>query len=313
MPRLALSALTSIMLPLLGATLLFGQDAEATWSARDHIPLDEFVVQSHRGAGILSEENTRQAFELGWKLNTIPEADVRTTADGVFVPFHDSNFSRLVKDAGPELAKQGVEDVTFAELSRLDVGSWKGEEFADRHVPRLSDIFDLMRGHPDRRLYLDLKQVDLEQLARAVRQAGVEHQVILASTKYDQLRHWKSLLPQAKTLLWMGGAEAELNQRFEKLRKTGFADLTQVQIHVHLKGDAQAVRPDSQDPFQESDAFLIARGEELRDHDILFQTLPYGGSTPEIYRKLLNLGVMSFATDHPRATWKAIRQYYGQQ
>jgi hypothetical protein len=86
--------------------------------------------------------------------------------------------------------------------------------------------------------------------------------------------------------------------------------VTQVQIHTHLKGDAASVKRDSVDPFQEPDAFLIKAGEELRTRDILFQTLPYGGTTKEIYWKLLDLGLMSFATDHPDVTRDAVKAYY---
>ena len=70
------------------------------------------------------------------------------------------------------------------------------------------------------------------------------------------------------------------------------------------------MKRDSVDPFKESDAFLIKAGDELRLRGILFQTLPYGGSTKEIYWKLLDLGLMSFATDHPDVTRDAVEQYY---
>jgi hypothetical protein len=40
------------------------------------------------------------------------------------------------------------------------------------------------------------------------------------------------------------------------------------------------------------------------------QTLPYGGTTKEIYWKLLDLGLMSFATDHPDVTRDAVKAYY---
>src|SRR6266851_4894373 len=69
----------------------------ADWNITDHIPLERIIVQSHRGAGVLAEENTVAAFELGWKLSTYPESDLRTTRDGVIVTFHDENFSRVVK------------------------------------------------------------------------------------------------------------------------------------------------------------------------------------------------------------------------
>jgi glycerophosphoryl diester phosphodiesterase len=73
---------------------------------RDHVPLEKFVIQAHRGAGVLAPENTVAAFELGWKLNCVPEADVRTTKDGVIVAFHDNNFARVVVGVTPEMAKE---------------------------------------------------------------------------------------------------------------------------------------------------------------------------------------------------------------
>src|SRR4029079_18431688 len=92
-----------------------------------------------------------------------------------------------------------------------------------------------------------------------------------------------------------------LEKRFEELRQANFADVTQIQIHTHVI-DGQKLA--------ESDQFLIDKGNEIRAHGILFQSLPYGGSSKEVYCKLLDLGVMSFATDHPDVTWQAIPEYY---
>jgi glycerophosphoryl diester phosphodiesterase len=282
------------------------------WNVRDHLSLEQFIVQAHRGAGELAEENTLEAFELGWKLNCIPESDLRTTKDGVIVAFHDNNFARVVKDVPPELAKKGVKDLTFAELSKLDIGSFRGKQFTGRRVARMTDVFAVMSGKPDRRLYMDIKNVDLKQLAGEVKQAGVERQVILASTKYDLIRDWKKLVPDSQTLLWMGGDEAYLTKRFDELRKTNFADVTQVQVHTHLPEGVTTIRRDATNPFKESDAFLRARGNELRQHNIQYQTLPYGGTTQEVYLKLLDLGFMSFATDRPDVTWDAVKAYYAE-
>ena len=281
-----------------------------TWTVRGNVPLESFVVQAHRGAGELAEENSLEAFQLGWTLNCIPEADVRTTRDGVIVAFHDKDFSRVVKDVSPDMAKKGVKDVTFHELQKLDIGSFKGDAFVGRRAPRMSQIFALLTDHPDRRLYLDIKDVDLETLAGEVKQARVEKQVIFASTKYDQHRAWRKLIPDGQTLLWMGGTEAKLSERFEELRKTNFADVTQVQIHTRLPDGVKTIDRGAKDPFTLSDRFLIDRGDEVRKHGILYQTLPWGGATREVYWKLLDLGFMSFATDHPEVTWAAIRDYY---
>jgi len=272
--------------------------------------LDDPIAFAHRGARAHAQENTLEAFELGWKLGCIPESDLRTTRDGVIVAFHDDNFSRVVKDVSPALKKKGVKDVTFDELAKLDVGSWKGEQFKGHRVSRISEVFALMHDQPQRRLYMDIKNVDLKELAREVDAAGVATQVILASTKYDVIRAWKKFVPDSATLLWMGGKESELLERFAELRKNQFAGVTQLQIHTHLKMDAYKVTRDTVDPFAESDEFLIARGNELREHDILYQTLPYGGSSPGVYAKLLDLGLMSFATDHSDVTWAAVKGYY---
>jgi glycerophosphoryl diester phosphodiesterase len=288
---------------LLMATPTFA--ARSNWTVKDHVPLDQFIVQAHRGAGVLAPENTIEAFELGWKLNCIPESDVRTTNDGVIVAFHDNNFARVVVGVSEEMAKKGVKDVSFEELAKFDVGD-------GRHVKRMTDVFKVMQSRPERRLYMDIKQVDLEQLAKEVKEYGVEKQIIFTSPKYAEIRAWKAMIPDSQTLLWMGGTEESLEKKFVQLRESDFKDVTQLQIHVHLHDGQTTIQRDAADPFKESDAFLIAHGEEVRKHGILYQTLPYGGETTaaEIYWKLLDLGFMSFATDHPDVTWDVVKKYY---
>src|SRR5690606_21961270 len=143
----------------------------------------------------LAPENTVESFELGWKLHTYPEADVRTTSDGVIVAFHDNNFKRTVQEADADLKKKGVKDLTWAELKKLDVGSWMGEKFKGQRVCLMEDFFKLMQGKPDHHIYLDIKDVDFEQLAALVKKYGIEKQVVLATRHHDQIKKWKKLVP----------------------------------------------------------------------------------------------------------------------
>jgi glycerophosphoryl diester phosphodiesterase len=281
--------------------------AKPRWNVRQHVPLQDFVIQSHRGAGELAPENTIEAFELGWKLGTYPEADIRTTKDHVIVAFHDANFKRVVKNIPVELQSKGVADVSFAELSRLDVGSWKGDQFLGRHVSRIEEVFERMKGHPERHLYLDIKNVDLKQLADQVKNAGVGAQVVLASPRHEIIREWKALIPASQTLLWVPGNEEAQRKLLASARNADFAGITQVQLHVH---PVTAGKLD--DGFTPSAKFITEVSEELAKRNILLQTLPYDLTGPEIYPQLLNLGVASFATDHPDVTLKAVRDYYSQ-
>lgn len=267
------------------------------------------IVQSHRGAGVLAAENTIAAFELGWSLGTIPEADLRTTSDGVLVAFHDATFARVVFDAGPELKKKGVKDVSFAELSKLDVGAESPAGFQRRRVSSMADIFAIMRGHPERRLYLDIKQVDLARLAALVKEHDVAPQVILASTEIKVIRTWKELLPSSLTLHWMGGSEESLRARIEELKQSGFAGVTQLQIHVRT---APGQTSDSGQPaITLSESFLRELALELKARGILFQALPWGADQPAIYERLLSYGVESFATDHPDVVMPVMRRHFG--
>src|SRR5690606_13398026 len=103
------------MTALLAAALLSAPLSGAGWNLRDHIPLSEVVVQSHRGAGVLSPENSIEAFEIAWRLGTIPEADLRTTRDGVIVAFHDRDFERILPHAPPDQRRRGIQDLTWEE------------------------------------------------------------------------------------------------------------------------------------------------------------------------------------------------------
>jgi glycerophosphoryl diester phosphodiesterase len=300
--------------------------SESDWNIVDHIPFEKVIVQSHRGAGVLAEENTVAAFELGWRLGTYPECDLRTTTDGVIVTFHDDNFSRVVKGVGPEPGEKGVKDLTYAELLKLDVGAWKGEQFVGRRISKLNDAFAVMRGRPERHLYLDIKNADFKQLANDVHAYGVERQIVLASPKPEQILEWKQLVPESDTLLWMRGSDEQLRQRIAALRQTNFAGITQLQIHIlpnktieeameiagttaaKLKISVENAKTSSE-PFTPSSAFIVELGRELRAHHILFQALPYT-SDPGVYAPLLDLGLASFATNHPDVTMQEIKAYY---
>jgi glycerophosphoryl diester phosphodiesterase len=288
--------------------------ATADWNIRDHLPLDQVIIQGHRGVGHLAEENTVEAFELAWRMGLYPESDLRMTRDGVIVPFHDNDFSRVVKDASPGLKKQGVKDLTYAELAQLDVGSWRGEQFQGRRVVPMAAVFELMRGRPERHLYMDIKSIEFPRLAAEVRKYGLEKQIVLASRKVEEIRAWKAIVPESETLLWMHGNEAELRKDFADLRRTKFAGVTQVQIHVYPKTTTDPWAPPvdespADNPFRLRNAFLIEIGRELRAHGVVFQVFPYTDD-PTIYAKLLDLGVMSFATDYPDVTVRELKAYY---
>ncbi len=92
-------------------------------------------VIAHRGASHAAPENTRAAFELAWKQGADGiEGDFRLTADGRIVCIHDEHTGRVAS------RKRVVARSTWDELAQLDVGSWKGPEFAGERIPLLTDL-----------------------------------------------------------------------------------------------------------------------------------------------------------------------------
>jgi glycerophosphoryl diester phosphodiesterase len=273
--------------------------AQTPWNVRDHVPLKDFVIQAHRGAGMLMPENSLPAFEIAWGLGAAPEADLRTTSDGVIVAFHDNDLRRVLPDAEEAIRIRGIGDLTYAEVAALDVGGWRGEQYRGQRVPRMTDVYKVLERNPDRLMYIDIKEVDFEQLAR--KSASVHGQLILASTKYDEIMRWKSLAPDSQTLHWMGGSEAELRKRLDQLEERKFRDVDQLQVHVHFASDGK---------MAPSESFLIGVGEQLRRHGVVFQVFPWETKDPRSFERLLDLGVASFATDFPDVTAETVRHYY---
>jgi glycerophosphoryl diester phosphodiesterase len=271
--------------------------------------VQHLIVQSHRGGGALTPENTIESFIAMWELGVIPEADLRTTSDGVLVAFHDQNFARVVKDLSSDLRGKGVQDLTFQELSAMDVGAWKGSTFAGERICSVAEIFTLMRGRLDRALYLDIKDVHLPRLAALVRQFEVAEQVILSTPDEHLLRDWQHFVPHSQTLLWIGmdgpGDEGALRQRLERLRDEDFAGIAQLQIHV------EASRNDDDWQFKPSLEVLRQTAGELMAASVLFQALPWNCADAEVYRALLGAGVQSFASDYPQVALGVLHEWAG--
>lgn len=95
-------------------------------------------IIGHRGAAAAAPENTlagiRAARVQGahWV-----EVDVKLTRDGVPVLMHDDRLERTTDGRG------AVAEVDFADIRRLDAGSWFGPAFAGEPVPTLDELFAL--------------------------------------------------------------------------------------------------------------------------------------------------------------------------
>jgi len=107
-------------------------------------------IIAHRGASYLAPENTLASVKLGWEKDADVEVDVYLSKDRRIVVMHDSTTKRTAGGVDLKLS-----ETDSLELRKLDVGSFKGPEFAGERIPYLEEV--LATIPPGRKLYVEIK------------------------------------------------------------------------------------------------------------------------------------------------------------
>jgi glycerophosphoryl diester phosphodiesterase len=125
------------------------------------------LAMAHRGGAIEHLENSMPAFEACVRLGyRYLETDVRVTADGVLVAFHDGTLERITDRTGR------LDQMPWAEVGEARIG---GRE-------PLIRLEDLLSAWPDVRFNLDIKAPGvIAPLARLVRRLDCVDRICLGS------------------------------------------------------------------------------------------------------------------------------------
>jgi glycerophosphoryl diester phosphodiesterase len=105
-----------------------------------------FRIIAHRGASAYAPENSEAAFQLALEMGVMQvELDTQLTRDGVVALCHDSTLERY--GHGPQV----VEELTWAQLAALDMGSWFSPYLYGG--TRMLTLADLFARYGDRLIY----------------------------------------------------------------------------------------------------------------------------------------------------------------
>lgn len=166
---------------------------------------NDVTVTAHRGASTVAPENTLAAFQAAIDAGADAiEFDVRLSADGAVVVFHDSDFRRVAGDAS------AVIDTPLATMRGFDVGSWFDPAFADQRVATLGETLAFI----DRRalalveLKPDAANADalLAAVLDEVERGGYRDAVMLASLSPDLVRAARDAAPDMRLALFANAA-----------------------------------------------------------------------------------------------------------
>jgi glycerophosphoryl diester phosphodiesterase len=167
-------------------------------------------VTAHRGHARAAPENTlsamRKAIESG---ADYAELDVQRTADGVIVLLHDRDLKRV---AG---VSRRLDELSYTEVRKLDVGSWFDPAFAGEPVPTLEQVINLARGRI--KLNIELKFFGPDRglalaVARLVREQDFESECLVTSLNYDALVEVKRHNPRLRTGLIVAKALGDVSR-----------------------------------------------------------------------------------------------------
>lgn len=171
------------------------------------------VIVAHRGYSGVSPENTRPAFENAIDIGAdMIELDVQLTGDGQVVVFHDSDLLRITGCEGT------VADYSLKELQQMDAGIWFGADFEGEKIPTLAEVLELVQGS-DVNIYLELKDIgDAEGFEEAVldlvREYDMQDRCLMASFRYEYLRHFKELDESIQVLFNTSSGSLTLPEEF---------------------------------------------------------------------------------------------------
>ncbi len=108
------------------------------------------LIIAHRGASGDVPENTMEAFDRAWRDGADGiEIDIRLCADQEAVVSHDPTLFRTAGD------RRFVRDITYGELSHIDIGSWRSPKWNSCRVPLLSDV--LKKVPMGKKVFVEIK------------------------------------------------------------------------------------------------------------------------------------------------------------
>lgn len=192
-------------------------DLQALLDAPKDAPLVELPLISlqpqivaHRGLSSLAPENTLPAFRAALAVGLGIEFDVRETGDGQIAILHDNTVDRTTDGHGK------LADMTWAEVQKLDAGSWFHPDFKDTRIPPLSEVLELARTSSLKPtpLAINLKQFDLpfiKKLCDALARSGMADRCFLFDVPLQQAAAYRRVA-QGVALAAPGQNEAAFKQ-----------------------------------------------------------------------------------------------------
>ena len=232
---------------------------------------DEYepLAIAHRGGAALAPENSLAAFALASALGfRYLETDVRVTADGQLVCFHDGTLDRVTSAAGPVRSK-ALRDLRSLRINGIEP------------IPTFDEALD---AFPEQCFTVDLKdQAAIDPLVKALQRKGVAERVCIAGAWDGWLGQVRSEVPEVTSALGWRSLTALLT-----CAKTGLRP-----------PKALATAPFAHVPVRLSRVPVFVERLVTMSHEIGVRVVTWTVDDPVVIRRLLDAGVDAIITNRP--------------
>ena len=158
---------------------------------------------AHRGESVDAPENTLPAYRTAVERGFGFECDIYLSRDGRVFTFHDRNLTRTTGGANTNRCA----DVTWDEVSKLDVGGWgkwKGSKFEGTRPALLEEVLALARD--GRWIYVEVKTgpeiVPFVKKVFASQTRATPRNTLFISFNADSCRELKRTMPEFR-VYWL--------------------------------------------------------------------------------------------------------------
>lgn len=160
-------------------------------------------IMAHRGARNLWAENSLTGFRN--VLNLAVEAaefDIHLTQEGQILVIHDVTLERTTTGSGE------VRELNDERRRSVLLKNEQGE-ITDDHIPTLEEVLDIFEGHPEKRLYIELKSGPggipydglVEKAVEIIRSRKMSNNVALHSFDRSVVARCEEVAPEIERLI----------------------------------------------------------------------------------------------------------------
>lgn len=197
---------------------------------------DFTTLIAHRGESIDAPENTMPAFKMAVERGFGFECDIYLSKDGRVFTFHDRNLARTTGGANTN----SCANVTWEEISKLDVGSWgkwRGSKFAGTRPALLEEVLALARD--GRYIYVEIKTGPeivpyVKKVFEAQKNATPENTLFISFGE-ESCKAIKKAMPEYKVYWLTGSKVPQLDEKGDVIAGAKWRPITPERVIERLK------------------------------------------------------------------------------